>query len=313
MRHLLLIAFVGLFAACQPPTVAKNGGLVITLGVVDESPANKDVKATEQILKNRINAICANNPKLTYDAKGHSFRLELPGETDRLKFDTLLFSPGRFETLETYELSELHDCLHQANRVYAERQSAITTDSMLAANPLFSVLMLQYVEGRPQQGPVLGYSKVGDTAKVNAILRTEYIKALFPSDVKFMWAKEENSLMSLISIRGINQSAGIDNSALEKVEANNSSWGYEVQLTFKPEFHQVWARMTANNVGRSLALVIDGQVYSYPRVNSEITGGRSTISANFDESQANILAAVLNYGILPVGLKFLNVERVEAN
>ena len=313
MRNILLIAVAALFAACQPPTVAKNGGLVITLGVVEENPTNQDVKTTEQILKNRMNAICANNPTVTYDAKGHCFRLEFPRETDRLKFDTLLFSQGRFETLEVYELSELHDCLHQANRVYAERQSAIPTDSMLAANPLFSVLMLRYVEGRPQQGPVLGYSKVGDTAKVNGILRTEYIKALFPSDVKFMWAKEENSLMSLISIRGINQSAGIDNSALEKVEANKSSWGYEVQLTFKPEFHQVWARMTANNVGRSLALVIDGQVYSYPRVNSEITGGRSTISANFDESQANILAAVLNYGILPVGLKFLNVERVEAN
>lgn len=311
MKNLLLIAIAALFVACQPPTVAKDGGLAISVGIVDLNVTDTDIKAAELILKNRISAVCKSNPSVVYDSISRSFRVELPKEQDLLKFDTLLFTCGRFETFETYELSELHDNLHYANKVCAERQSVIPADTMLAANPLFSVLMLQYVEGSPQKGPVLGYCKVSDTATVNAILNQSYVAAIFPRDVKFMWADERNLMMALIAIRGYNHSPGIDNSVLENVSARSGSYGYEVELSFKPQFHKLWARVTANNVDRSLAIVIDGKVYSYPRVNDEITGGRSIISANFSEYQANILAAVLNNGILPVSLKILTVARVE--
>ena len=84
-----------------------------------------------------------------------------------------------------------------------------------------------------------------------------------------------------------------------RVAYNNMGGQPEVDMAMNAEGAQTWARLTADNIGRSIAIVLDGMVYSFPRVNTEITGGRSVISGSFTIEEATDLANVLNSGKLP--------------
>jgi SecD/SecF fusion protein len=173
-------------------------------------------------------------------------------------------------------------------------------------------------KGQPKsygEGAVVGrsYSKA-DTAKVNEYLRIAKSKNVFPSKLKFMWGakeveqKQEGKVMNTYyELFVIKQTDSRGKAALSgdiitdaHKDYNQSSGGVPlISMNMNTEAAQKWAKLTAANVNKCVAVVMDNMVYSAPRVNAEIKGGSSQITGNFTDAEADALAAILSAGKLP--------------
>ena len=178
------------------------------------------------------------------------------------------------------------------------------------ANPLFAVLQPSVYNGRIAGGACIGHANYADTAKINRWLKIPQIEALFPAEFKAMWTVKPSSYIpggntyELVAIKSTSRDgkAPLDGGVVTdaRVQYGNNSGGHpEVSMSMNAEGANIWARMTKDNIGRQIAIVLDGMIYSYPTVNGEITGGNSQITGNFDLTEAEDLANVLKSGKLP--------------
>ena len=177
------------------------------------------------------------------------------------------------------------------------------------ANPLFAALQPAVYNGRLATGACIGYASYADTAKINTWLHSPQIQALFPAEFKAMWTVKPSqafaggNIYELVAIRSTSRDgkAPLDGGVVTdaRVQYGNSGGSPEVSMSMNAEGANIWARMTKDNIGRQIAIVLDGMVYSYPVVNTEITGGSSQITGNFDLEEAEDLANVLKSGKLP--------------
>lgn len=174
--------------------------------------------------------------------------------------------------------------------------------------PLFAKLSPALSEtGQIMNGPVIGYAKSYDTTAVNSMLNTPQVRMLLPRDVKLMWGVKPidpaETTYELYAIKANTRDgkAPLDGSAVADAKGDFAEQGSsaEVSMTMTPTGAKTWARMTADNIGEFIAIVLDGYVYSAPRVNSEIPNGRSSISGQFTIQEAKDLANVLKSGKLP--------------
>ena len=174
--------------------------------------------------------------------------------------------------------------------------------------PLFAKLSPALSEtGQIMNGPVIGYAKSYDTAAVNSMLNTPQVRMLLPRDVKLMWGVKPidpaETTYELYAIKANTRDgkAPLDGSAVADAKGDFAEQGSaaEVSMTMTPTGAKTWARMMADNIGEFIAIVLDGYVYSAPRVNSEIPNGRSSISGQFTIQEAKDLANVLKSGKLP--------------
>jgi SecD/SecF fusion protein len=177
--------------------------------------------------------------------------------------------------------------------------------------PLFSVLRpYSGNEGQLISGSVVGSSNVYDTAKVNTYLSLKQVKSLLPRDVKFVWELKPSTfdksgktfLLHAIKVTGRDGRAPLDGGVVVTARADfnqQRSSESEVSMSMNGEGTKVWARLTRDNVGRCIAIILDNAVVSAPRVNSEITGGSSQITGGFTVEEAKDLANVLECGKLP--------------
>lgn len=174
-------------------------------------------------------------------------------------------------------------------------------------NPLFFLLNPSVSQGQLIPGPCVGRAHYKDTATIGAWFRNPQVQAVFPADVKLLWSVKAidpaETIFELIAIKANTRDgkAPLDGGVITdaRKEFGSNSGVPEVGMSMNAEGARTWATMTANNIGRCIAIVLDGMVYSYPRVNSEITGGRSAISGNFTVQEADDLANVLKSGKLP--------------
>lgn len=174
--------------------------------------------------------------------------------------------------------------------------------------PLFAKLMPAVTEmGQIVPGPEIGYAKSYDTTAVNAMLNTPQVRMVLPRDVKLMWGvkpiDEAETTYALYAIKANTRDgkAPLDGAAVADARGDFAEQGSsaEVSMTMTPTGAKTWARMTADNIGECIAIVLDGYVYSAPRVNSEIPNGRSSITGHFTIQEAKDLANVLKSGKLP--------------
>ena len=197
------------------------------------------------------------------------------------------------------------------------QQDEDTTQTQQAQNQaLFNVLMPAFgqdEQGRPypMKGPVVGYAEVKDTAKVNRYLSMPQVKALFPRDLKLAWSvkpmEEQENVYMLIALkteRGGKAPLSGDKvvNAKQDVRQNGE---VEVTMMMDSEGARIWKRLTGANKGRSIAIVLDDYVYSFPTVQGEIPNGRSSISGNFTTEEAQDLANILKAGKLPAPAKIV--------
>ena len=175
-------------------------------------------------------------------------------------------------------------------------------------NPLFALLQ---PAGSSDQGlfsgPVVGYADIRDTSKVNEYMAMDKVASIFPNDMQFRWTvkpfDDEGKVLQMIAIK-VKDRDGIAPLTGEAISDASQQFGQfqsapEVQMKMNAEGANTWKRLTGANIGKSIAIVLDDYVYSFPTVQSEIGGGISQITGNFTIEEAQDLATVLKAGKLP--------------
>jgi SecD/SecF fusion protein len=180
-------------------------------------------------------------------------------------------------------------------------------------NPLFAYLNINVrSEGNQQfygEGPLIGYAYAKDTAKINEYLRLT--QDLF-RDVKFVWSSKPiantRNVYELVALKvnPLTNKAPLEGDVIVSARQDVDQYGNViVDMQMNSEGAKVWKDLTSKNIGRSIAIVLDNVVYSYPVVQSEIPNGRSQISGNFTIEEAQDLATVLNAGKLPAPARII--------
>jgi len=174
--------------------------------------------------------------------------------------------------------------------------------------PLFAVLNPSTDQsGQLFPGPAVGIAQAKDTSKVNSYLNNPQIRSLFPRDMIFRWTAKSvdaaGNYYRLIALKVTTRDgrAPLDGSVITDARQDYDQRGSnpEVSMQMNAEGAKVWQRMTKENVGKSIAIVLDGYVRSFPTVNGEIPGGRSSITGLESIEEAQDLANVLKSGKMP--------------
>ena len=198
--------------------------------------------------------------------------------------------------------------IEQLDTLATDTSASFRSEQMAENYPLFSILTPRTNrKGELLEGAAIGYSNKIDTAKVNAYLNLKQVRSLFPRNIKFLWGvkaiDKAGNYYELIAIKVTSRdgkpalSGDVVTNARAEFGQNNAN--AEVSMSMNSEGSKIWARLTKDNVGRQIAIVLDNYVYSYPVVNQEIRGGRSSITGHFTIAEAKDLANILKSGKLP--------------
>lgn len=258
------------------------------------------VSSSTNVLRARIDQFGVVAPNIQELEKDGQILLELPGVKEHDRVRELLKSSANLEFYETMPLSEFQGAL-------AEIDQAMRADSTSTYRPLSSYFVQM---GDPR------YINVGiatETARdtINAILASPLAKSKLPSNLKLAWnvkpeivesndstGKKTASYYTLVALKTNNGKAALSGDVVTAASADfdNQQGGNYVNMTMRPEAGRQWARITAANLQKPVAIVLDDQVYSAPNINSVIEGGRSVITGNFTTDEAKDLANVLKSG-----------------
>ncbi len=205
------------------------------------------------------------------------------------------------------------DLLAQMGGDKADSVSA--AESFEQQAPLFAKLspMIDPSTGQVYSGPVIGHAYSYDTTFVNAYLNLPQVRAILPRDIKLLWGIKPvdaaETVYELYAIKANTRDgkAPLDGGAVVEAKEEYSQHGSsaEVSMIMNASGSRTWARLTADNVGSNIAIVLDDYVYSAPRVNGEITGGHSSITGGFTIQEATDLANVLKSGKLPAPARII--------
>ena len=185
-------------------------------------------------------------------------------------------------------------------------------------NPLFAVLNPSVSPtGQPYQGPVVGTVHYTDTAKVMAMLNSQVAKSLLPRELRLCWTvkaiDEAEAYYQLVALKS--QTSGRPSLEGDVITDARADFGQtsayaNVSMTMNAEGARDWQRITRDNIGKSIAIVLDGYVYSFPTVQNEIAGGSSQITGNFTVEEAKDLANTLNSGKMPAPARIIQEDVV---
>ena len=302
------------------------------------------------VLRNRIDRFGVTQPSIQKIGNSGRILVELPGVKDPQRVEKLLQGTASLEFWTTFNYEEIESYLIEANALLAQMLDVAETPAEQAAdsvetagtdlleeeirmnaednadtelyrkqNPLFSVLQPSGWRGNA----CIGFAQAADTAIVNRYLAMPQVKAVFPIEFRPMWTVqpsdriEGGNTYELVAIKAstMNGKAPLDGNAVTDARVSYDGQGINqgapsVSMTMNSEGAREWARLTKDNVGRQIAIVLDNMVYSYPNVLNEITGGNSSITGNFTVEEATDLTNVLKSGRLPAPAKIIQEQVV---
>ena len=304
------------------------------LSVIREE-SESAVSNSFNVLRNRIDRFGVTQPSIQKIGNTGRILLELPGVKEPERVRKRLQGTASLEFWTTFDNTEIFPYLEQANALLGQLNSDAEAEEQTAAeaeqgdvvsqelaaqssedenleayrrnNPLFAVLQPVQTRGTA----CVGYANGADTARVNRILASPEIADLFPAELRLLWSVKPASYLQadnyyeLIAIKATSRDgkAPLDGSSVTDArvvyESQRGNGEPSVSMTMNAEGANTWARITKENIGKQVAIVLDGTVYSYPTVQSEITGGSSSITGNFSVEEATDLTNVLKSGKLP--------------
>jgi SecD/SecF fusion protein len=189
-------------------------------------------------------------------------------------------------------------------------------------SPLFEIFQPSLIRNDkgyfPAEGPAIGFAMVKDTGKVMSYLQDPRVSSMLPRDIRLLWSvkpfDKEGKLHQLVALRVTNRDgkAPLEGNVITNATGDfaQSSSKAEVSMTMNAEGAQIWKKLTAANIGKSIAIVLDNLVYSFPTVQGEIPGGRSSITGNFSINEAKDLANILEAGKLPARARIVQEDVV---
>ena len=301
------------------------------------------------VLRTRIDRFGVAQPNIqTLEGKMGRIMVELPGIKEPERVRKLLQGSANLEFWETYNSNEivpllgsvdskLREVLAVANgeETAAEvtEPAVSATDSLTAAlkgetanneaalaqlkkeHPLASVL--QFNNGG--YGCVVGYANYKDTAEVNKLLAMKEAQTILPKELRLKWGvkaadfDKTGQIFELYAIKSTerNGKAPLEGDVVTDARDEFDNFGKpSVSMSMNTDGSRRWAALTKNNIGKAIAIVLDGYVYSAPNVNSEITGGNSQITGNFTPEVTKDLANVLKSGKMPAPARIVQEDIV---
>ncbi|MBO5563824.1 MAG: protein translocase subunit SecD [Bacteroidales bacterium] len=253
------------------------------------------------VLRNRIDRFGVTQPNIQPVGNSGKILIELPGVKDPERVRKLLQGTASLEFWPTFTSREVN--LQAVDARVSEILSNLG-DSTAVTNPLFSVL-----SPSGWDNACIGFANGVDTATVNRYLALA--EDVLPQGFRGLWSVkpsefvQSGNVYELVAIKATSRDgkAPLDGGSVTdaRVDFNGQQNGGtpSVSMTMNAEGASVWARLTKDNIGKQIAIVLDGLVYSYPNVQNEITGGNSQITGNFNVQEAEDLANVLKSGKLP--------------
>ena len=303
---------------------------------------SSSINTAFEVLRSRIDKFGVTQPNIQRIGNSGRILIELPGAKDIERVKKLLQSTAELQFWEVYTNQEVAQFLYAANATVTElfkKENVTVADSKdeeaseiedllgevqdstatAQTTSLFNVLYPRIPRNQNEISSVIGTASVIDTAKVNAYLSLEEVRALLPANlkhVKFLWDAKPIKDAEVINLYAI-KSNRKDEAPIQGDVIINASQEYdqlgtspEVSMTMNSRGSKLWAKMTTENVGNFVAVVLDDYVYTAPRVNTSITGGRTSISGNFSVLEAQDLANVLKAGKLPAAAHIIQSEIV---
>ena len=295
------------------------------------------IAASFNVLRSRIDHFGVTQPNIMRLPNSHRILVELPGVKEPQRVRDLLQGTASLEFWLTYDARGVLPALAAADKfIKAELSEApaaqepageaegllaeIGSDTTAVAeaehtdrydrakNPLFAVLDPGFAGGA-----AIGAAYKADMAAVNEYLANPAVRELFPADIAFKWGVKGDDKIDgrfylyAIRISTPDGKAPLDGSVVTEAREQYAQRGANavVSMSMNGEGTQEWARLTGENIGKCIAIVLDGYVYSAPRVNTKIDKGSSEISGDFTIQEAKDLANVLNSGKVPAPAKII--------
>lgn len=263
-----------------------------------------------EVIRTRIDKMGVTQPNVQRVPGTGRISVEMPGIKDIDRVKKMLQTSAKLQFWEVQQPQEILPYFEQLNAVIA-----LKGDSLGIPKTTNFVNLMQLGSLRSNG---VGNIKLSDTAVVNKILNSDIAKKLRPNNIKysqFVWgykpeANDENNLV-LYAIRGnINQKAPVDG-AVESARVNYDELGrVVVDMQMDSQGSRDWKTLTAKNVNKPVAVTLDNVVYTAPNVVNEIPNGRTQISGNFSQQEAQDLVDVLGAGKLPASAKIVQADVV---
>lgn len=298
MKHSNLIlcgvacfAFVCLFGtSCSKQPQGKT---VITV----EVPVPEAVDNAFDVIQTRLNLFGISDPTMQKLENGQ-IQIDLQGIQDTARLKNLLTAHADLAFWETYISNELIPNLMELNKKQPFLQ-------------LFEQIGNTY-------SPVIGTALYTDTAKINEILRSPAALKILPRDVRFAWevkpVDETGQYFQLIALKAnrLGEPA-LNGDVITDARADNNEYTGRAEVLIKMNSNGArrWEKITLENIGRAIAIVLDGYVYSFPVVMDVITGGSSQIAGNLTKEEAADLANILKSGKMPAPVRILQIDVIE--
>ncbi|HSL85516.1 MAG TPA: protein translocase subunit SecD, partial [Bacteroidales bacterium] len=303
------------FGVVQPniTRLATKGRILIEL------PGQDDPQRVRELLQGTANLefweSYENSEIIGYLSQANTLLRELLVDQNTVKDTTIVSQPPEAEKTDTTAAERsLLDLLGQEEE---EMPEATTREEFTLQNPLFGLLSPRVTpQGEPLPSCMVGLASGLDTARINRYLAMNQIRALFPRDLKLLWSQSpykydpSGTLYELHAIKVTTRDGRppMSGDVITSARPSSGVTGSEVKVDFNmnAEGAKIWARMTRENINRCIAVVLDGYVRSYPRVQNEITGGNTEITGDFTIDEANDLANILRSGKLPAPAKIVS-------
>ena len=308
---------------------------------------NSSIGTAFEVLRSRIDKFGVTQPNIQRIGNSGRIQIELPGAKDIDRVTKLITSKAELQFWEVYSNAEMQNFFFAANAKVAEllkddseiekekdsvKKDDIddllgeTIDSTKIQKNLFTYLLPNVAQSQQQVSSLVAQARVLDTATVNDLLAKKEVRALLPSEVryaKFLWDYkpfdnknvDENTeqFIGLYAIKSNRKGKPTieGDVILDAAQVFDQLNKPEVSMTMNSSGTKQWAKMTADNVGKFVAVVLDDYVYTAPSVNQAITGGRTSISGgSMTVAEAEDIATVLKAGKLPAAARIIQAEVV---
>jgi protein-export membrane protein, SecD/SecF family/protein-export membrane protein SecF/protein-export membrane protein SecD len=294
------------FGVVQPniTQLATKGQILIQL------PGANNPKRVRELLQGTANLefweTYENSEIIGYLSKANNLLKDIQANAEKANAKTTELAQKSEVSDTTKKDQSLLDLINKDTTKVAE---ATSRAGFTLQNPLFGILLPRVTaQGQPLPSCLIGIASSKDTLKVNSYLKMNQIKALFPRDLKLMWSQNpypQDPTKTMYELHAIKITTRDGRPPLggDVITSARTSTGVtgdvKVDMTMNSDGSKTWARMTRENIGRCLVVVLDGYVRSYPRVQNEITGGSTEITGNFTIEEADDLANILKSGKLP--------------
>ena len=314
------------------------------IAVIREN-AESAIANSFNVLRNRIDRFGVTQPSIQKIGNTGRILVELPGVKEPERVKNLLQGTASLEFWTTFTSEEVMADLSALDAALAQTVEDEVEDTVATADstsileselsgaasdakaleaykkqhPLFALLQPSQARG----SACIGYAQGADTAAINRMLSSNVAKGILSPYLRPKWTVKPSqyiaggNIFELVAIKAeLNDGkAPLDGSAVTDARVSYDGTGMNkgnpsVSMSMNAEGANTWARLTRDNIGKQIAIVLDGLVYSYPNVQNEISGGHSSITGNFDVEEATDLANVLNSGKLPAPAKIVQEQVV---